>query len=566
MNATLDRLWDSIRKELSILWAAHQQQGLNGFMCLYTAPTQDDWRSKAEGIKFWFGPQQIDEAISFIQQHYNEGELPNSPMLLNPVVHEADAAEHYTPLGSGIFWATGFALGVAHMTPDQSQRLSDIGVMNSFFERGDIKHAGLKMLAISSQKLAPHTDNHHVDMQTVDGCRALYDLSNVKSDPYSHAYLLSGIRYLCTHGLFQHPHIDDLLPENLRHLSASELIGHLTINVQKAMDCALCFNAYDREHRLYVHFGQDPANITHNNRFYDLCARDLHLFDRTGPARKGSEETFNFVVPGLIPRGAVTLLAAAGGTGKSSVAHQLCVFASMEWRENEQPLWLGQPVNKDACTGICVYFSGEDGPAIVNARNQLFDPEGRALRLQFHRTEFEDRDMTFSQYLRDLRKMPDVSICVIDPARKFLAGNEDSSEAVSEFFEAIEEFAIQKQCAMIVVHHLQKGANPTSARGVLEELRGSQVFIDRPRVVIGMFRDEKYTVVGLAKTNIPPSLGMILDERVYVRNPKNLQLIWLPGEQGVRRDTLTPEELERIELEAFQRDVESMRAAAENQQ
>jgi hypothetical protein len=551
---SVEKVRESVEKEFALLWAAHQRQGLNGYMCLYTEESQEVWRAKAGGLRFWFGPAQIAEAVAFVMEHYNEGNLPNSPLLLNPLVHAKSGEDTYTPIGSGVFWATGFALGIARMTPDQRQRPQEIGILTSPFERGENKDAGLKLLGLADGALSPHEGG-----RTVDGCRALYDLSNIQSEDYWDAYLLSGLNYLCAHGLFQHPHIDALIPENLRHLPPQELVGHLTVPVQKSMDCALCFNAYDREHRLYVHFGQDSKHIEHNNRFYDLCARDLHLFDRTGPMRKSKDETFEFVVPGLIPRGAVTLLAAAGGTGKSSVAHQLCVFASMDWRENEHPLWLGQPVNQSACRGICVYFSGEDGPAIVNARNQLFDPEGRALRLQFHRTEFADMDMTFGQYLQSLRKMPEVSICVIDPARKFLNGNEDSSEAVSEFFEAIEEFAIQKQCAMIVVHHLQKGANPRSAREVLDELRGSQVFIDRPRVVLGMYRDEKYTVVGLAKTNIPPSLGMILDERVFVRNPKNLQLLWLPGEQGVRRDTLTPEELERIELEAFQRDLETLR-------
>jgi hypothetical protein len=553
MTTSLDATWESIRKELALIWAAHRRQGFDGYMCLYTDASQEVWRSKAGGLRFWFGPTQIEDAVSFVQEHYNNGELPNSPLLLNPIVHEKTGDESYRPLGSGVFWATGFALGIAKMSDDQHQRLHEIGVLTSYYHRGDIKTAGLKMLGISNSPLPTRSDG-----PTVDGCQALYDLSNIQSEAYKDVYLLSGLNYLCLHGLFKHPHIDDTLPESLRHLPADELVSHVETSVQKVMDCALCFTSYDSEHILYKHFGSDPANIAHNNRFYDLCARDLHLFDRTGPMRKGSEETFNFVVPGYIPKGAVTLLAAAGGTGKSSVAHHLCVLASMDWREDEQPMWLGQPVNKDSCKGICIYFSGEDGPAIVNARNQLFDPEGRALRLQFHRTEFQDRDMTFKDYLQGLQKMPEIGICVIDPARKFLNGNEDSSEAVSEFFEAIEEFAIRKQCAMIVVHHLQKGANPKSARDVLNELRGSQVFIDRPRAVIGMFRDEKYTVVGLAKTNIPPSLGMILDERIFVRNPKNLQLLWLPGEQGVRRDTLTPEELEQLELEAFKRDLETL--------
>jgi hypothetical protein len=147
-----------------------------------------------------------------------------------------------------------------------------------------------------------------------------------------------------------------------------------------------------------------------------------------------------------------------------------------------------------------------------------------------------------------LHKMPDVAIVVIDPARKYLSGDENDSEIVSEFFEAIEEFAIRKNCGMIVVHHLQKGANPKSAK---------EVFIDRPRVVIGMCRDDKHTIVGLAKCNIPAHLGMITEDRVFTRDPKTLQLIQLPGEAGVRRDYLTKEEIEKMEFEQFQAELKA---------
>ena len=164
----------------------------------------------------------------------------------------------------------------------------------------------------------------------------------------------------------------------------------------------------------------------------------------------------------------------------------------------------------------------------------------------FQRTDFGE-GVSFAQFMKRLERMPDVPIIVIDPARKYLTGDEEDSQVVSEFFEAIEEFAIEKKAAMLVVHHLRKGANPASTRQVLDELRGSQVFIDRPRVVLGMFREGTHTVVGLAKNNIPPNLGMVQEERVFIRNPKNLQLIWLPGPEGVRGVPPSEDELQEIE-------------------
>jgi hypothetical protein len=79
---------------------------------------------------------------------------------------------------------------------------------------------------------------------------------------------------------------------------------------------------------------------------------------------------------------------------------------------------------------------------------------------------------------------------------------------------------------------------------VVDELRGSQVFIDRPRVVIGMFREGPKTIVGLGKCNIPPSLGMVVEERVFAHNPKTLELTQLPGQDGVRNAYVAPSDEE----------------------
>lgn len=564
MSANTDILLpeESLRHELSVVWAAHRAVGIEGgYMSVYTIAGQDPWRSQQENEVFWFNEEETPQAIEHVLRLYNDGKLPNTSLLLNPIVHQRTENMDYIPIGSGIFWAMAYSLGIAQMTDDQKQRVEGLNVAVSHMHRGENERAGLKMVGFSDRLLKPMEDGN-----TVSGCRELYELTDIQSDPYWYFYPLSRINYLCLHGIYIHPHFDNLLKEEVRKATPQEIVTTYQVDVQQVVDANACWNAYDRHHTLYTRFGQDTKNIEHNNRFYNLCARDLFLFDRTGPQRKSAEETFEFVVPGYIPRGAVTLLAAAGGTGKSSVAHQLCILASIDYKDGEQPeRWLGQQLNLDACTGICVYFSGEDGPAITNARGKLFDPHDRAHRLQFHRTEYQDQEVTFAEYLRRLHKMPNVSIVVIDPARKFLNGDEDDSGCVSDFFEAIEEFAIRKKAAMVVVHHLQKGAKPKTAEEVRDELRGSQVFIDRARVVLGMYRNDIHTGVGLAKTNIPPSLGMVTEERIFARNPKNLKLIQLPGDLGSKQKFLSEQELEQMELEALQAQMErEMAEAAKN--
>ena len=243
-------------------------------------------------------------------------------------------------------------------------------------------------------------------------------------------------------------------------------------------------------------------------------------------------------------------MGATGGTGKSSLAHRLAIMCSIDWKEDEQPLWLGKPINKDYAKGLVIYFSGEDSAAIVNARAKMVDPENRSSRLMLQRSDFGTNEdgskASIGDFLRRLESLPDVSLVVIDPARKYLTGDEEDSEVVSDFFEAIEEFAIKKNCGMVVVHHLVKNAHPKDTREIYDLLRGSQVFIDRPRAVIGMMREDAYTVVGLSKNNIPPNLGSIQGERLFVRDPDRLDLVQLPGDKGIRLFDATAEELREI--------------------
>ncbi|MDX1974997.1 MAG: AAA family ATPase [Rickettsiales bacterium] len=543
MTAPIEKIPELIATELDLIWTAHHAAGLSGYMCLYSPKDQVPFRSKEPGIQFWFGPEDTKAAIEHILAVYNNGHLPNTTLLLNPVVHEKREDGSYHPLGSGIIWSTSLSLGIDRLKEESAERVWALGVQASIFDRGEGEKAGLKILGFCDepQPLA-------ADGRGVIGCRELYEIADINSEQYASYYLLSGLSYLTNNGIFQHTDIATLYPKGATATKESRetLIRDGSITVQRVLDAAYCWNAYERHHSLYKKFGTNVDDVEVNLRFFNLVARDVELFDATGPMRKGADEMFEFLVPGLVPRGSITLLAATGGTGKSSLAHQLCVMAAMDYEPGEEaPKWLGQRLAIEKCKGISIYFSGEDGPPIINARASIFDPKARAKRLMFQRTDFGE-GMTFAQHLRRLHKIPDVPIIVIDPARKYLSGDEDDAGVVSEFFEAIEEFAITKGASVVVVHHLRKGAYPKSAHEVLDMLRGSQVFVDRPRVVIGMFRDGPYTIAGLAKNNIPPNMGMVSEERVFARDPKHLGLIWLPGHQGIRNTDLSPEELEKL--------------------
>ena len=547
MTYFTDDIFDRIVREIKIIWAAHENVGLTGKMCLYTQPEQDPWRAVNATLKIWFGPEdeEIIDAVREIRANYNDGNLPNSPMLLNPLVHQINEVGRYEPVGSGMMWATTFTLGVNRLEPESAERLRDIGAHIGTYKRGQNDEAGLKIIAFSDTMLPviPGTE-------VIDGNKPLYGIADIESDDYHHAYPLSDLEYLTRNGSFMQQNFGSMLPDGFRRKD----IGRYTVSAKTLEEASSCWEAYHRQHLLYKKFGTDAKKIDHNMRFFRLVAHDIKLFEATGGDRADKDDNFEFLVEGMIPKASVTVVGATGGTGKSSISHRLAIQCSIDWEEDEQPLWLGQAVNKESAKGLVIYFSGEDSAAIVNARADMMDPEGRSTRLMLQRSDFgENEDGTKSNlgdFLTRLHKLPDVSLVVIDPARKYLTGDEDNSEIVSEFFEAIEEFAITKNCGMVVVHHLVKNAHPNDTRDIYDMLRGSQVFIDRPRVVLGMMREGPYTVVGLSKNNIPPNLGSIQGERLFVRDPDRLDLIQLPGEEGVRTWDASADELREIREKA----------------
>lgn len=547
MNTIEKKVSDLVTNELNLIWAAHQNVGLDGYMCLYTNVDQIPFRSKDAGITFWFTKQETQIAIEKIIEHYNNGRLPNSPLLLNPIVHKKEADGTYKPLGSGIIWGTALILGIDTLGDMPAERLASIGVFSGNFHRGGSDRAGIKAIGFSDTIQLPEADG-----KTVSCCRELYDLIDIRSDQYANAYFLSGISYLTNNGLFEQPDITTLFPDDA--VLDKDFIKKHTVSKQDISDADECWNAYDRLHSLYKKFGRDKKNIEKNLRFFNLVARDIKLFDATGPVKLEKQEqaqnAFEFVIPGILPRGSVALLAADNGIGKSSLVHQLGAIASTDYPEGaEAPKWLGQSLEIDQCKGIIIYFSGEDGSQIFNARATLIDPDSRAIRLMFQRTDFGE-NISFAQHLQNLKKIPDVPLMIIDPSRKYLGGDENDNNAVNAFFDAIEDFAVQKNTAILVVHNLQRGKTPKSISDTIDFLGGAQAFLDRPRIIIGMYRDGQYTVAGLAKNNIPPNLGMVTEERVFARDSKNLSLVWLSGKEGVRNAPLSEEEVTEISRKA----------------
>lgn len=213
-----------------------------------------------------------------------------------------------------------------------------------------------------------------------------------------------------------------------------------------------------------------------------------------GDANK--DRPIEFILPGLIPRGYVTLLAGTKQAGKSTLLGEILAVIDSECQEAR--FVLGTEVT---ARGVSCMVSGEDGMDFISCRNAYYEPvhgPGQGFA-------FDTAERPWAEVLQLLYAIPRVDIIGIDGLRAVMPGNEDSSEAISKFFDDLNALARYHRCAIVLVHHLSK-SQVRSLSAMLPAVRGSGAITDRVRVAIGMIdRGSLVTEVGIIKHNIPPS-------------------------------------------------------------
>jgi hypothetical protein len=207
----------------------------------------------------------------------------------------------------------------------------------------------------------------------------------------------------------------------------------------------------------------------------------LRRTERTPPRR-------SFLVPGLIPDGAPSLLLGSAKAGKSTALLELAVAVA-----RREPEWMGFPIDHSR-RGLVVFFAGEDSEAeVVERVKRMTGGEDTPYGLMIVPAGSGDLDQTLGNLERE-----NVRMIIIDPARKYFVGDEDGSDQVSDLFNRIEPIARKKNCAVIVAHHLKRHADPKTVSEIAEYVRGSGVWLDRPRATMGMLRRGGETHFGIS--------------------------------------------------------------------
>ena len=269
---------------------------------------------------------------------------------------------------------------------------------------------------------------------------------------------------------------------------------------------------------------------------------DREIFNATGARRlAASPETIEPIVPGLIYRGKVHLLLGATKVGKSTSEHELAFKLSAKRPSGSEPLtWWGQTLARGDKPLIVHFLSGEDTQDIIAQRDKALRGAGIG---EPNIVVLYANHATLKRYLARLKTakrgdpgVPD--LLIIDPARVFLDGNEDSSDNVNQFFLDLTACADQTGMAVLVSHHLGKGAQPRSLSEVMLCSRGSGVWLERPRVILGMYRVGGVTRAGACQGNIP---GLKVNEAiVLMRDEASGQHIPKPSATARTADKPSP--------------------------
>lgn len=254
-----------------------------------------------------------------------------------------------------------------------------------------------------------------------------------------------------------------------------------------------------------------PETIARAVERWSASGRSPSIYRQFGDftEREDGDRDIEWLVPGRIPRGDLTLLVADSGAGKSSLVHEWVAALSGVAKERPTTVLGMEVVGRH----FCALISAEDGPGRISQRAKAH------ARIWERCTYYVPPDplISLQNHLNVLRGFLQIDLVVIDPVRDFLDGDEDSSDTANRFCVMVNSFAREMNCAVIATHHTKKGGAPRSVAEAGDRMRGSSAFKASARMVLAMAKLRDGTVdIGPYKHNF--------DEAD----------VWLPVRQGER--------------------------------
>jgi hypothetical protein len=195
--------------------------------------------------------------------------------------------------------------------------------------------------------------------------------------------------------------------------------------------------------------------------------------------------------PGWIPRGMLTVFGASQGSGKSFVALDLAyrIIHSLPFPDGApQPPF---PSGKGPGDRSVLYIDAEMVPQILNERAENYQINRRRLyvmmpdsdeMIDFGAAKYKDRLVDMVTHLRP-------ELVIVDSLSSIHSGGQNHVEDVRDLLSFLSHVATSSRLALLLIHHIRK---PGPGQGMLqfdlsmEDLSGSGHITAMARVVIGL--------------------------------------------------------------------------------
>ncbi|NYF80574.1 AAA family ATPase [Granulicella arctica] len=260
------------------------------------------------------------------------------------------------------------------------------------------------------------------------------------------------------------------------------------------------------------------------------------------------ETPITWLWDGYLPQGKLTLLAGAGGTGKSTLAFSITATITTAG------LWPdGTRCNQ---AGNVLIWSSEDDPAdtikprlmAVNADPTRYGIISGTIDEHGIRDAFDaGRDM---DSLREaVKSIGGIKLLIIDPIVTAVTGDMHKANDVRRSLQAIVDFAAEMNCAVIGITHFAKN---TGGRNSAERVIGSQAFAALARMVLVAAKEEESDrrVFTRAKSNNSVDTGgfaYTIEALSLHRGIIATRVVWGEALEGSSRSILADVESEETE-------------------
>jgi hypothetical protein len=199
------------------------------------------------------------------------------------------------------------------------------------------------------------------------------------------------------------------------------------------------------------------------------------------------ETPITWLWDGYLPQGKLTLLAGAGGTGKSTLAFSIAatITTAGVWPDGTQCKQVGN----------VLIWSSEDDPAdtikprlmAVGADDKRYGVISGTVDENGIRDAFDAaRDM---DSLREaVKSIGGIKLLIIDPIVTAVSGDMHKANDVRRSLQTIVDFAAEMNCAVLGITHFAKG---TAGKNSAERVIGSQAFAALARMVLVAAKEEE---------------------------------------------------------------------------